>query len=215
MSIFEKLFNQKSEIPESNSPDTGDNNNNIAPVEGLDKYQNLWDQKPAEPDSTGFNIDPNKFMEVANQVDFSQVISPEIISKIGNGGQEGITAALEAMNSIARATYGQTSLAAASMVEATYKKAQSDMSKLVESKIKALGVKDKLVEENPIYNHSATKPFIEALQIQLSRQFPEASAADIAAATKEYLKDFANAVSPAKPESKGDKHKEIDWSEFI
>ena len=76
--------------------------------QGLDKYSNLWKApEPQKPQPSVLDLDQGKVVEGVSKLNFTQVISPELMQKATSGGPESQQAMMEAMNRVAQATAAQ------------------------------------------------------------------------------------------------------------
>lgn len=186
----------------------------------LANFAELW--KPTEsksdPQDNSFlgPVDPAKVMEAAKRTDFTKVVTPEQMQKIAAGGQEAVTAMMEAMNSVTQAAFAQSAMTSAKLVEQALSKAESKFTSDLPQHFKKMSVSENLRNENPIFNNPAVSPIISALEFQLTQKYPNASSSEITKMAKEYISDFGNAVVP-KPQEEQNKNQsqEYDWTKFI
>ncbi len=218
MSFFNNMFSSQQPTASTQQPveqQPAAQQSSQQPANPLDEFKDLW--KPAEnakPANTGdFDIDPDKFMEVANKMDFSQAVTPELMSKINAGGEDATKAFVEAMNNVAKATYGQNAIASAHLVQAAYKRAQADLSSQIESKMKSMGVSEVLTRDNPLYKHEAVAPVIEAVKAQLQTKYPQASNEELATMAKNYFQSAMGVVAPATKQEPVST--EPDWAKLL
>jgi hypothetical protein len=186
----------------------------------LDSFKTLWDTDPnASPDQPfALNADPAKFMEAAKTMNFGSIIPPETLSAINQGGEAATAAFQAAMNTVAQATYAQSAHAAAKIVEMAVQKAEASFEARVPELIKRHTAASGLREENPIFNHPSAAPIVGALEAQMAKKYPNATANELRSMAKDYLTQFAGAVSPQKADpsntstlAKG----EVDWDALI
>jgi hypothetical protein len=188
--------------------------------EGLDQFTDLW--KPAETPAGGannslFNVDPAKLMEAAGKMDFSKAVSPEQLQAISQGGEGAMQAFATAMNKVAQTVYAQNAMATTKIVEQALARSKESFMGELPRHIKNQQVSDTLRTENPALSHPAAAPILGALQQQMAVKFPNATASELAALSKQYLENFANLSR--KPDSNQtqsqSKSNEQDWSAFL
>lgn len=190
-----------------------------ATVSPLDKFQDLWKTDPnAKPDEPfSFNSDPSKLMETARTVDFTKVISPEVMARINGGGAEAQSAVVEAMNSVAQLTFAQAANGSTKIAEQAVAAAEARFKAMLPMLIKQHTVTDTLRTQNPLLTNPAAAPMVDALQHQFTKQFPQATAAEINSQVNDYLNSMADVITSTRPKpkeaSKG--RKEEDWSKFV
>ena len=191
-----------------------------APESPLDQFKTLWDTDPnAKPEiAFSLNADPAKFMEAAKGMNFSSIIPAETLTAINAGGEGATKAFAEAMNTVAQATYAQSSHAAAKIVEMAVQKAEAAFEAKLPSLIKQHNVSDLNRTENPIFNHPSAMPIVGALEQQMSKKFPNATAQELRTMSQDYLKSFAEAISPKKASSTDSSNLakgETDWDALL
>lgn len=218
--------NNTNTAPNGTTPGAGNtNNSNEATKNPLDAFKDLWETPKTDPNApiqeNMFNVDPVKLREAAGKVDFSQVVTPDVRAAIAKGGEEGVAASLNAMNSMSQTLYAQSALATTKIVERAINEAHSKWNADLPGHIKRHNVGNSLREENPALNHEAVKPLTSALEAQFVQKFPNATAAEINAMAKDYLKQTFQAVFPdmkeTPKEAPGAKKKpaETNWDEFL
>lgn len=234
MSIMDKLFGTpapKQEPAQAAAPTPGNippesanattPGNSVVPAAAespLDQFSDLW--KPVEnqnANSNLLNFDPTKVMEAASKVDFSRVVTPEVMQKIASGGEEGVKAMMNAMNSMSQTVYANSAAATAKIVEQAVSKAREQFQSELPSLIKRHNVSDSLREENPAFSHPAAQPILSALEHQLTQKHPNATSTELRDMAKQYLSSFASAANPQAPKEteKSGKAGEFDWSTFL
>ncbi len=189
----------------------------------LDAFAELWKidptKQPAGTPEALFNIDPAKLQEAASKTDFSQVITPETVQRMSAGGEDAVKAFVESMNKVAQATYAQSAMASATIVQQALAKAQESYDARIPNLIKQHTVSDNLRTENPALNNPAVAPLISAMEIQFTQKFPQASAAEITKMAKEYISTIATAFAPPAPAAQsqqaGTVNGEYDFSSFL
>lgn len=184
-----------------------------------DKFATVWDTTgvKADPEPTPVfqNIDPKKVLESAKQVDFSRVLTPEILSKITAGGQEAATAFAEALNGVAQNVYAQSAMASAKMVDTALEKQREQLTAQMPSMVKQLALQDSLKTANPLLNDPAVQPVVQALSQTLRMKHPDATVAEIQAQVNEYFGMLGERFQPKVAADKSKTKAEDDWSKFF
>lgn len=186
----------------------------------LDQFADLWKIDPnaaaAGKAENLFNIDPAKLQEAASKTNFSQVISQDTIQKMAAGGQEAVEAFVDSMNKVAQATYAQSAMATAKIVEQALGKAQESYDARIPNLIKQHQVSDNLRNESPIFNNPAVSPLISAMEVTFTQKYPNASASEITKMAKDYISAISTSLAPQQPQAPVDPSKqEYDWSKFL
>ena len=190
-----------------------------APLEGLDKFNDLW--KPAESpagDTSNpmFNVDPKQLMDAAKKIDFAKVIQPAQLQAISQGGEGAVQAFAAAMNQVAQTVYAQSAHATSKIVEQAITNSQTQFLNELPQHIKRQSVSETLRADNPALTHPAASPILGALEQQMTQKFPNASSMEISRMAQEYLVSFSNAMqkpAPAPTPSSGSK--DADWSAYL
>lgn len=167
----------------------------------LDQFNTLWDTDPnaAKPAESMFaNLDSKKVMETAAKVDFTKVVSPEILQKINAGGEGAMQAMMEAMGKMSQMSFAQSTLATTKIVEQALKEQEAKFNSELPTHIKRQTVSNTLHDENPALSHPAAQPILEAIKTQMTVKYKNATASEISAMAKDYLASFASAISPVK-----------------
>jgi len=189
----------------------------------MDQFSELW--QPNATDTTAnqplINIDPKQLADAARKTDFSKLVSPELMTRVQAGGEDGATAMVQMLNQVGQGIYAQSAFATSKLVEQAVAKAREQFNADIPAHVKKLQVSDTLRQDNPIFNHPATSPILGAVESQLTVKYPNASASEITKMAKQYLEGFATAVNApaaAAAQAEADKQKsstETDWSKFL
>lgn len=167
----------------------------------LDQFNTLWETDPnaAKPAESMFaSLDSKKVMETASKVDFTKVVSPELMQKINGGGEGAMQAMMEAMGKMSQMSFAQSAMATTKIVEQALKEQETKYNSELPNHIKRQTVSNTLRDENPALSHPAAQPILEAIKTQMTSKFPNATASEVASMAKDYLASFASAVSPVK-----------------
>jgi len=184
----------------------------------LDQFKDLWKTDPnAKPETPfSFNSDPSKLIDAAKTVDFTKVVTPEIMKVIAAGGPEAQQAMMTAMNNMTQMSFAQSSHAAAKITEAALQQQEERFKAMLPNLIKQHTVTDNLKQTNPLMADPAMAPMISALQQQFTTKYPQATAVQINDHVNEFLNGAADRIMGQRP-TPVDKTKKpsTDWSLFV
>ena len=173
-----------------------------AVVSPLDSFTKLWETSPVDPNAPPepgkffSSADPVKMLASARKVDFAKSISPELMAKMAAGGQDSIGAFAAALNEVGQRAYAQATLAATQIADASIKNYSDGSATRLPSLIKQHSVAETIRNSNPLLQHPAAAPILEALQSQLTVKYPQATVKEIEAFATDYLKAFSSAANP-------------------
>jgi proteasome lid subunit RPN8/RPN11 len=187
------------------------------PESPLDQFKDIWQpvENQSDPNAPLLNVDPKKLAEASRKTNFAGMINPQLMEQIQQGGPEATKAFAAAMNQVAQGVYAQSAFATSKIVEAAVSKAKQQLIAEMPQQFKRQQVSDTLRSENPVFNHPAASPILSAVERQLSMKFPNAPASEISGMAKQYLQNFAGAISPQQvQESRTAGKRDEDWSNF-
>lgn len=188
----------------------------------LAEFATLWQNDPknaAKPPEPLFNIDSKAIAESAGKVDFRSAITPELATRIKAGGEDGMTAMLEAMNGMSQTVFARAAEAAATITQEGVKKAEQQFAARIPSMIKRQNVRS-AIQENPALSNPAAAPMVQFVVSQIQVKHPNASEAEIRSMASDYFDGFAAMISEqsesAKPANKNsvEDMKAYDFSNF-
>lgn len=181
------------------------------PTVPMDQFKDVWAAAPAAAAApSALDLDVQKVAQSAGQLDFTKVVSPQIMQQISAGGEGANKAFLQAMGSIAQATTAHSQLSTAEIVKQALQEQRTQLLQEFKSQSSQQSAFDGLRAENPMLSHPGVQPIVQAVQAQLQRQNPHATAQELQTMTKEYMTRFAQTVNPP-PASKSAKPA-MDWS---
>ena len=192
--------------------------NPAEPASPLDSYKDLWqpdpNAKPNEPFK--FNSDPAKLLETAKTVDFTKVVTPEVMAQISAGGPEAQKAMMSAMNGMTQMAFAQAAHASAKITETALQAQENRFKEMLPNLIKQHTVVDSLKQNNPLMADPAMAPLIGALQTQFTAKYPMATATEIQNHVNDFLNGAADRIAGTRPQPKDtSKRAEVDWSKFV
>ena len=244
MSIFDKLFGAAQPTPapqpQQQLPQPGNTNpaapgadpanptvpqgtveaSKKEPESPLDQFGSLWQPSDnKEGPQPVINVDPKQLAEAASKTDFRKMISQEQLTAIQAGGEQAAAAFAEAINKVAQGVYAQSAFATTKIVEQAVNRAREQFQAEIPAHIKRQAVSDSLRNENPVFNHPAASPILGAIEAQMTAKFPNATASEITSMAKQYLENFASAVTApaaaAKKAEEAKNSKDFDWNSYL
>lgn len=185
----------------------------------MDQFKDLWQTPPTEDPNANqsmfANLDPKKVMDSAKTVDFTKALTPEVLQKIQAGGAEAMQILPQVLNSVAQASFGQSTLTTSKIVEQALAKQQEKFEAMLPTLVKRASADDAL-SANPIYSNPAIQPLVTAAKEMFVRKHPNATAAEITSQVESYFKALGQSLAPApaQPASKTSPG-EVDWDKFM
>lgn len=177
---------------------------------GQDSTQNGG--QPAKPNYDGFIApwDTNTVSQRAQQLDFTRGMNPEIIQKALGGDPQ---AFMEAMNHVARQAFIGSTQAAHGFADRATKTGLERFSGSLDDRFREYGVRNQTVGTNPIYDHPAVKPMVDALKFQIASSDPKLSPEQVAKKVDEYFNTMGNSFTTQSQQSQSatTQSKEPDW----
>src|SRR5438874_153572 len=188
---------------------------------GLDAFADIWNTAP-NPGQQGqplFNVSQDKMMEAARKQNFVNGINPEHLAKAAAGGQEGIQAILDIVNTATQNAYAQSAFAGTKLIEGALDKSQFARTSDLDNRFKTLTVSNSLQAENPIFSNPAAKPMLDSIQQNLIVKYPNATPTELANMAKSYLQEFVSAANAPQAQQQQQQQaaakKGDDWSAFF
>jgi hypothetical protein len=202
---------------------TGNTPNNGAATpeapQGLDQFKDMWNltdaEKPKVPESAFAGVTPQAIQEVAGKMDFTKVVTPELMSKISAGGEEAAAAMITAIQLVSQQSFAQSSEAAMRLSERAAAQERQNLLAELPNLIKQQTVSNNLRTSNPIFEHPAAAPMLKSLQDQLQLKNPTATPEQIQSKAQEFLLSFATAANPQKQQTQTTANKGTDFSDWI
>jgi len=245
MSVFDRIFGNKPAAPAPAPQVTNNLANNPAPAaphssqqtapngtvppdgaksgtEGSpeDKFAKLWETPATDPNSdankAGENtLTPEKMLEAAGKVDFTRVLDQESLRKITAGGDEAVAALATLLNKTAQTVYGQSTVVAQKLIESQVSKAREEFTAQLPALVKKQTMQESLLTENPAFKKPSVAPVVTAIQNQLAAKYPNATASELNAMAKEYLKAAAEDFNPTPKKEPTAAERGTDWDKWV
>lgn len=224
---------QEPQAPQQQAPQTpqdgsgtGEEGPNQGQVSGLEAFKDLWDNSTegnegddlsAYDPSASLNVDPEAIQQAVSQIDFSQVLDPQTLSQISEGGEQAQQAFAKSMNSLAQHVFSQSMIANATLVKQALGKSTEAFDRRAQQLVRHSDVSKEVQNANPAFKHPSAKPIVESMQYQLQRKYPQASPQEIAQKAQQWFEEFANEMRA--PERAAEQQRrsanEPDWEAFF
>lgn len=197
-----------------------------APASPLDSFAALWqtpttaDGKPAglpvDPLAQPIiQLDPAKVQEAASKLDFTGNIPPERITQALSGDPAALSAVIN--QAVQNAVVGLT-INQGNTLNQALQTNNTRFTSSLPTQIKKVQLSDTL-SDNPVFQHPAVAPLVQALKQSQFAKNPNASVAEIDATVGQYLAGLATAMQDASPErvaqQKQQKVSEEPWANFL
>lgn len=173
--------------------------NSQAEQSPLAEFQDLWKddptkkQDPATPITSASPEDINKSMQ---KLDFSNVITPQNLTAIGQGGEAAQKAFVETLNSFGRTLMTQATVVNNTITQRAVSDAVTSYAAKLPQTLRDQTSAVHLADSNPLFNNPAVKPIMEATRSQLLEKFPNATPAQITEMTNNYITAVSQAFAP-------------------
>lgn len=184
----------------------------------LDSFKTLWDTdpnapKPADPRIFG-DVDPKALLQAASQIDFTSVVTPEMLTAIQGGGEAGTQALLQALNKTQQLGYAQSAAATAKLIDQAIAKASERFTASIPDVLKQQNTLN-LVNNHPILSHPAAAPLVQSLTAQMQQKFPTATPEQLQAHVNNHLVAFSQALlASQQPNNPNPGKDQINWAEW-
>ena len=202
-------------------PNVADNVGEKSPLQG---FEDLWKNAPTDAKTPGsfvpqMNADMTKLMNASQLMDFSKVLSPELVQKATSGD----TAAFaEVLNGFGRAVWANSAAASSKIIEtALQKQADTFQKEYLPEVLRRERINNTLSDDNPLYSNPAVAPMFDMVKERLAQKFPAASPQEIANKAREYMGGFAQEFAKTQNKTYTDitetktAASETDWSKFF
>lgn len=179
--------------------------------------------KPADTDAKGvefdpttlFDTDPAKLQEAIGNLNFMQgMLTPDVMSKIEAGGQEGVQATLQLVNKSNQNVMAAAMQASAKMVESAVAKVTPVMDQKVTQHLRQQSVEATLKEANPVFASPAGEFMLTAVRDAMMKKYPNATSAELKDNAQQFIQDIITVGSPVKAAEQKD-IMATNWGDFL
>lgn len=177
-------------------------------------YGDLWQLTKEETERTnkpqfeafGADVTPEKIIEAARKVDFTNSIPKDIMEKILAGDQASL---LQAINNVGQSAYAQSAMTSVNAAREVADKQNAHWQTQLPGLVRELTQRNELGEDNPLANDPATKPMYDMMLKQFQTKYPEATSEQLRTHTTSYLKQFVLKAGGTLPEPAKEDPKKI------
>lgn len=159
-------------------------------------FGKLWEDPVEDPNkpkpkkaSYVPEIDQKVLTESVNKMDFTKNITPEMKQAMATGGEQGVQAMMDVINSSVRQATATIYQASNRMLAGSLERAENGFLEQVPSRVKNVMV-DNSMGSNPIMSDPAYKPVIDATKERFLSRFPKATPDQVNKAVEGWLEDF-------------------------
>lgn len=196
------------------------------PDSPLDSLKSFWDtpkdaegkevQPTADPLSQSiYNFDPKKITDSARKLDFTSGMNPETITKALGGDPQ---AFMDAINHAAQTAFAAATLNTGKLINDGHTTNNQRFASTLPTQIKRVQL-SQTETSNPILQHAAAQPLVEALKAMAFAKDPNANPADVTRSVEALLVGLGTAIAAETPEAVGTRKRaasqEQDWSSFL
>jgi hypothetical protein len=187
----------------------------IIPELPLDQFKTLWDDVPIDPNvplpEAPIVLKAEDIQKAVANANFTQAITPEQLTAIGNGGEGAQKAFGEAMNKVAQQVMVQATLVGSKLTDNAVAKALDQERSKIPQMLRDQATTANLTNTNPIFDNPAIKPIVEQTKAQLLAKNPAATPEQITQMTQDFILAMGEAFTPKAPDLAPG---ETDWSKF-
>ena len=196
-----------------------DGNKPAADKSPEDKFEKLRETTPTDPNAPPSGdqntLTPEKMLDAAGKIDFKRVLDQDSLRKIAAGGDEAVAAMAELLNKTAQTVYGQSTVVAQKLIETQVQKARDEFTAQLPGLVKKQNMQDSLLTENPAFKKPSVAPVVTAIQNQLAAKYPNATASELNAMAKDYLKAAAEDFNPTPKKEPTAAERGVDWDQWV
>lgn len=190
----------------------------------MEQLEGLWQADPnakAAPSVTpSLTLDPTKLASVVSQMNFTQGLSPELITKATSGDAAAFS---DAINQAAQQAFAQALNATSKITEHALAQQAVSLKTALPTEMKKLGISEALAAENPLFANPTVQPFVTMLRDQLANKYPQASATELNSMAKGFFLEMATEIQkPAEQQRQqqqaattASSDKSVDWTQFF
>jgi len=179
----------------------------------LDGHSKLWENDPTKAPAAPvplFDIDPAKLQEAIKTADFTKLVPPELLAKAQSGDAVAMQAVL---NGVTQNAFSHQTMATTKLIEQALAKQEAAMLAKMPEMVRQQRISENLAD-NPLMKHAATRPLIESLTAQLTKQNPTSSPSEIATQVQDYIAGFAAVAAGKTPAAVAAENNADNWEGF-
>lgn len=191
----------------------------------LDTFKAFWDtpknadgtaiQPPADPTQQNiYNFDPATVSASAKKLDFTAGMNPELATRALGGDA---TALMEMMNHVTQTAFTAATVQTGKLINESHVTNNQRLNQTLPTQIKKVQL-SQTETVNPVLQHPAAQPLVEALKASAFARNPNANPGDVTRSVEQLLVGLGVAMAEATPASQAAKTAatagETDWSTF-
>jgi hypothetical protein len=170
----------------------------------MSKFNDLFKMKPVDPNAPRRQtladpilapLDQAAFQQQVSQANFAAAIAPDLLAKAAAGDAAALG---QAINQASQAAFAANTQLTHGLVEHGSRTAAERLDGSLGIKIRNQQISMQNVD-NPVLQHPAVAPLVGVVKAQIANQNPQATPAEVLAATTEYFTNMVSAFqAPAK-----------------
>jgi hypothetical protein len=199
---------QKQQSQAGDGQDTIDGNSD----DPMLNFDSLW-QNPVDKDGNEIQedntpksylpaINPEKFGQMLEKLDFTRSITPEEEEIIGKGGPESVKTLRQVMNKVNRQSFATMFNAFAKITETGFHNASDRFMSEVPNHVREMMTDNELAGSNPLLKLPAFAPMVKSIRNQYQKRFPKASPSEVTTAVNAYFDKMYQDMEGVKKGSK-------------
>lgn len=203
-------------------------NQNVQGNDPMADLAKLWETTPVDPANPtpatpGYvpKIDPKQLGDTVGKMDFTKQITPEQRAAMLSGGEAGLTAMMDLINSVGRQAVATTYQAGQNMMASALERAEAGFMEKVPGHVRNANTSAALAT-NPLVNNPAYAPLVDNVKNQFLNKFPKATPDQVSVAVNGYFdKMAADLKAPATNAAKPDNTQKLragagdaDWMDW-
>lgn len=173
----------------------------------MDKFTEMWQTRkndkgePVAPAADPlrqpiFNFDATKIQASADQMDFTDGVDPELVTKALGGDAVAFS---DVINQAIRSAVVGMTLNSGNLINTALASNNERITSQLPTHIKKHQLQESSPDDNPVFNHPAAQPLVQTLkQIALAKD-PNAKVSDINAQISQFLTGLSEAVLESDP----------------
>lgn len=183
----------------------------------LGNFSNLWQNDPnAKPVANPLaqplvKLDPTKLASAVGQMDFTKSVPQDLAAKALSGDTQALT---NLLNSVVQTAFLQQTTLQAQMLESAIKQNNSNFESVLPDKLKRHQL-SQIKSENPILEHPAVAPLLDATRAQISQLEPTLTASEVQAKAEEYFLNLTKALNTSVQEKESPAPAQQDYNSLF
>jgi hypothetical protein len=161
----------------------------------LAEFAKMWEPKKDVPEDSfqQINANPAKIKEIADTINFTSSLNPELVKKALSGDAN---AFLQVINTANQQAFAMAMQASSALADKQASSAVDFMKKTLPGQFKQLSVQNDLHAENPQFSNPAVQPLLNLVQERLAVQFPDATPLQLKEHAKKYISGMVQVFAP-------------------